>query len=136
MLVGLLVLWVIDGKIKKEQALHALFAFALSWVIADLIKNTFHTPRPFEINGNPTLTVIAMADGAFPSGHVAAAFSMGLTVWLHDKKIGLLFIVGALMVGIARILANVHYPIDILGGIVIGTLVSIALEKIHIHSSP
>ncbi len=135
MLFGLLVLWVVDGKIKKEQALHALFAFAVSWVLADLIKNLFHTPRPFELNGQPTLTVVALADGAFPSGHAAASLALALTVWLHDKKIGLLFIIGAFLIGIARVLANVHYPIDILGGFIIGASVSLALEKIHISSS-
>lgn len=135
MLVGLLILWLIDGKIKKEQALHALFAFTLSWVIAELLKSIFHTPRPFEVNGQPPLTLFAMSDGAFPSGHAASSFALALTIWLHDKKVGLLFIIAALVVGIARVLANVHYPIDILGGIVIGSLVSIALENIHLKSS-
>jgi undecaprenyl-diphosphatase len=135
MLFGLLVLWGVDGKIKKEQALHAFFAFAVSWVLVDFLKNIFHTPRPFELNGQPTLTIVALADGAFPSGHAAASFAMALTVWLHDKKIGLLFIVASFLVGIARILANVHYPIDILGGMIIGASVSLILERIHIKSS-
>ena len=36
MLGGLFVLWFIDGKIKKEQALHALIAFFIVFVVTHL----------------------------------------------------------------------------------------------------
>ncbi len=131
LLVGLFVVWFSDGKIKKEQVLHALFAFALSWVIAEIIKTLFPTMRPFQIDGRLPLTLTFSSDGAFPSGHTAAAFGLAVTIWLHDKKIGILFLIGAITVGVARVLANVHYPIDILGGALVGIVVAIVIEKFH-----
>lgn len=128
---GLVVLWVIDGKIKKEQVIHALIASLISWFLTLAIKHIFPTLRPFEINGMGAGVIIPPSDGAFPSTHTAAAFSLAITIFLHDRKVGIIFLILALSVGIARVFANVHYPIDILGGALAGTFVAIAVEKIH-----
>ena len=133
MFLGLLILWVIDGKIKKEQVLHALFAVAVAWGIAQVIKAVFPTLRPFELNGLTPLTLLPSSDGAFPSGHSAAAFALATTIWLHDKKMGWVFVIAALVVGVARVLGNVHYPIDILGGAVLGAVVAFLIERVHLR---
>ncbi len=128
---GLAILWMVDGKIKKEQVLHALFAAFVAWAITAIIKLIFPTLRPFKIDGLPPLTFTIPNDASFPSGHSAEAFAIAVTVWLHDKKVGWVFLITALVVGIARVWANVHYPIDILAGALIGTLVAVIIEKIH-----
>lgn len=129
---GLVVLWFIDGKIKKEQVLHALVAGGIAWLIAFTIKRIFPTLRPYMINGRETDVVIPPSDGAFPSSHTALAFSLASTIFMHDKKIGFWYLAAALLVGTARVLANVHYPVDILGGAIIGTLIAIIVEKTHV----
>jgi len=58
---GLVVLWFIDGKIRKEQVIHALFAGLMAWVIAFLIKGFFPTLRPFLVNGEEALVLITPA---------------------------------------------------------------------------
>ncbi len=132
---GLLVLWIIDGRIKKEQALHAFFASLLAWTIANMIKSLFPTLRPFQVNGGPVLTLSTYhSSGAFPSAHAAAAFALATTVWLHDRKLGLLFVVAAFGVGVGRVLGNVHYLIDIVGGGVTGAIVAFAADKLHVYS--
>lgn len=129
---GLLILWVIDGRIKREQVLHAILAFVLAWIIADIIKLLFPTVRPFLINGGQSLVLFPEKNGAFPSGHTAAAFGLATTIWLHDRKVGLFYIILALVVGASRVLANVHYPVDILGGAVVGILMAFGIEKAHL----
>lgn len=124
MFFGLIVLWVIDGKIKKETVIHAVFAAVLAWTIAELIKTVFPTLRPFQANGLIPLTLTIPGDGAFPSGHTAMAFALSITILKHDRKVGILYLIMAGLVGIARIMAYVHYPIDIIGGAVIGTIIS------------
>lgn len=128
---GLVILWFIDGKIKKEQVLHALVAGGIAWLIAFAIKHFFPTLRPYMINGRGTDVVIPPSDGAFPSAHTALAFSLASTIFMHDKKVGFWYLSAALLIGTARVLANVHYPVDILGGAVIGTLIAIIIEKTH-----
>ena len=128
---GLFVLWVIDGKIKREQVIHALISFALAWVVTEAIKTLFPTLRPFEINGLPTLTLTAKPDGAFPSGHTASSFALATTIFLHDKKVGSGFLGAAAIVGISRVLGNVHYPIDIVAGAGLGIVIAFIIEKVH-----
>lgn len=131
---GLFVLWIVDGKIKKEQILHALFSLILAWAVAEIIKALFPTTRPFVTNGKFPLTLTVPGGASFPSGHTAAVFALAVSIWLHKKKLGLWYIVGAVLVGIARILSNVHYPIDILGGAVLGILTSFGVGKFHLTS--
>jgi undecaprenyl-diphosphatase len=133
MFAGLWLIWWIDGKFKQEQALHALISSIFAWIITQMIKSLIPTVRPFKINGFPPLTLTVPNDGAFPSGHSAAAFALAVTIYLHDKRLGALFILAALGVGAGRILGNVHFPLDILGGIVVGTLVAVAIDRLHVY---
>lgn len=128
---GLVILWFIDGKIKKEQVVHALFACLFAWLIAALIKHFFPTIRPFVTNGREIDVLMRPTDGAFPSEHATLAFALAVTIFMHDRRVGWFFLVGALLIGIARVLANVHYPIDILGGAFLGTLVAVVIERLH-----
>lgn len=134
MFTGLLVLWVVDGRIKREQALHAFVAVLLAWVVTQMIKSLYPTPRPFELNGGPIFTISTYyASGAFPSTHSAVAFALAVTIWLHDRKVGLLFLISAVAVGLGRIYSNVHFPIDILGGAAIGGLIALVVNKLHVY---
>ncbi len=133
MFAGLVILWFTDGKIKREQVVHALLASFIAWTIAEVLKQVFHTQRPFQLDGLPIMTLTKPLDPAFPSGHAATVFALAVTVWLHDKKVGIIFIILAALVAWARVAANVHYPIDVICGGIIGTLVAIAIEKIHLR---
>ena len=129
--VGLVVLWFIDGRIRKEQVVHAIVAGIVAWTIAYLIKNAFPTVRPFVLNGREIDVLFAPTDSAFPSGHTAVAFSIAVTIFMHDRRVGWWYMACALLIGIARVFANVHYPLDIFGGALIGTLTSVIVEKRH-----
>lgn len=128
---GLGVLWVIDGKIKKEQVIHAAFACLISLVLVEAIKNFFPTIRPFLLNGKEPLTLTIPRSSAFPSWHTAQAFALSVTIFMHDRRVGWFFLIAALTVGVARVIANVHYPIDIMGGALLGTIVAVIVEKTH-----
>ena len=129
---GLIILWFIDGKIKKEQVIHALVACATAFIIAFLIKIFFPTLRPFIINGKEVEVMLKPVDGAFPSEHTTLAFALATTIFMHDRKVGLVYLILALAIGVSRVLANVHYPIDIVGGAFLGTIVAVIIEKIHL----
>ena len=132
MFAGLVILWFVDGKIKKEQVIHALLASFIAWTIAEVLKRVFNTPRPFEVNHMATYVLALPADPAFPSGHAATVFALAVTVWLHDHKVGIIFVILAALVAWARVAANVHFPIDVIVGAIIGTAVAIAIEKVHL----
>ena len=131
MFFGLVVLWVVDGKIKKEAVIHALFSCFLAYGITELIKTFFPTLRPFQLNGDLPLTITVPADGAFPSSHAAVGFALAVTIFKHDKKVGILYLIMAGLVGVARIMAYVHYPIDIIAGAAVGVVISQLTSSKH-----
>ena len=83
------------------------------------------------LNGGGTSVLFAPHDSAFPSEHTVIAFALAVTVFMHDRKVGWVFLICAILIGIARVIANVHYPIDIIGGAFLGTIVAVLVEKIH-----
>jgi undecaprenyl-diphosphatase len=132
MFLGLMFLWISDGKKKREQVLHALFAALVAWGFASMIKVLFPTDRPFEIYNEIPLTVTTPSDSAFPSAHATTAFALAMSIWIHDKKWGTLYIVFAVLVSLGRVLSNVHFVGDILGGAFLGIVVSYLVSRLHL----
>ncbi len=116
-------------KRKKTRVLFVFFSVVMSWVISQMIKDLFFTVRPFNINGFPTLTITNPNDNSFPSGHTTSAFALATAVFIVNRKLGILMFVLALFVGLGRVLSNVHYPVDILGGAVLGVFTPLFLEE-------
>ena len=66
------------------------------------------------------------SDYSFPSGHTNAAFATMVPVFLLGKKTwSWLALVFALLMGVSRVHLMVHFPSDVLGGIITGTLAGI-----------
>lgn len=95
-----------------------------AWFIVMFLKDIFATPRPFEILDISPLFYYGSMD-SFPSGHAAVfgALSFGL-LFMHRSFGAILFTVLSLFVLLIRMVAGIHFPIDILGGILVGFLVS------------
>lgn len=97
-------------------------AFAARVVITEFIRFFYNRPRPFEILGEVTQLVNHAAGGAFPSGHASLAFAVAATISFYYPKTSIIFWAAAILMGLARVAAEVHWPSDILGGAVIGML--------------
>src|SRR3989344_3351084 len=66
---------------------------------------------------------------AFPSGHATFFMALALSIFFFHKKAGFIFMFFTLIIGLARIIAGVHFPIDILGGFILGALVALLIKK-------
>ncbi|MEK7175532.1 MAG: phosphatase PAP2 family protein [Patescibacteria group bacterium] len=95
----------------------------ITYIISIFLKNLFQVARPFlEF---PNIIPLLQENGfSFPSSHTAFFSSLGFAIFFINKKAGYFFIFFALLIGFARIMAGVHFPVDILGGFVLGFLVS------------
>lgn len=101
---------------------------ALGWVLANIIKNILKIPRP-EIATDVLFRNESLY--SFPSGHTTFFFTLGTMMFFYHRKISyVIFALGAL-VGYCRVLINVHFPIDILGGIAIGIFVGNLIFTIY-----
>ena len=95
-----------------------------------LLKNIVARPRPFS-GKEIELLVSVPKDWSFPSGHTMASFEMASVMFYMNRKIGYAAITVALLVAFSRLYLYVHYPTDILGGIVLGTFFGFCAIKLY-----
>lgn len=120
-LVGFIIFALTMVKEKKQLLITAFFSsFFARFVITELIRHFYHRPRPFMIFQVHQL--VSENNWSFPSGHSTFFFAMAASVYFYNKKWGILFLIAALLMNISRVIAGVHYPSDILGGMIIGVI--------------
>ena len=63
---------------------------------------------------------------SFPSNHTVAMFALATALFLIDKRlIGAISFIFAVLVGVSRVYIGVHFPFDVLGGIVYGVVLTL-----------
>jgi len=97
-------------------------------IITESIRFFYQRPRPFAVLNINSL--LHDSDPSFPSGHSSAYFALAFAVYYINKKWGRWFLFGALLMGIARVFVGVHWPTDILGGIIIAFISVLIIKKI------
>ncbi|MCG2694319.1 phosphatase PAP2 family protein [Candidatus Parcubacteria bacterium] len=117
---------------KKKVGLLAwsYLVVALGLLTKEIISLFYFRIRPFaDVEGINNLIGKSAEDASFPSGHTLVGFILAFSIFWINKKWGMLFLIGALLVAISRIIVGVHYPTDILGGILIALVLSLILRK-------
>lgn len=99
-----------------------------AYLAAKLIGHYFQpeTLRPFE-QRNVDPKAAYLPNPGFPSDHMLFATFLTLAVWFSTRRKKIFFALAAMTVvmGVARVLALVHTPLDIIGGLLIGSLSAI-----------
>ena len=104
---------------------------ALVWRATDIIiKSVLFVPRPYMINHLPTYVTTAPIDSSFPSTHTMLAAAISTVIYKRHPKLGLFLFLISLLIGLGRIMANVHYPRDIFGGLILGVIIGLFCDKI------
>ena len=96
-------------------------ALVLYLVAGDyILKPLFARPRPCDANTAITILVKRPHGHSFPSGHTASAFAAAFALWLQNRKLGVPALVLAAFIAFTRLYLYVHFPTDVLGGLVLG----------------
>jgi undecaprenyl-diphosphatase len=98
------------------------------FLVTELIKILYFRPRP-PIAFSIQPLIAAPESSSFPSGHAALFFALGMAVFYVNRAWGLWFLGAALLMGAARIVVGVHYPLDIAVGAAIGILSAFLIQK-------
>lgn len=114
---------------KWKEIVLVFFSGVFAWFLAFTFKFLFHTDRPFDILPQ-VLPLFSKTDYAFPSGHATFFMALAFALFFSHKKIGLIFIFFAFLIGISRVFAGVHFPVDILGGFILGFAIAFLLKKV------
>jgi len=101
----------------------------LAWGASRAIKYFYPSPRPFEVFDNIKLLFTHGGGDSFPSGHATFFMALAIALSAYHKRLGIVYIFGALAIGLARVIAGVHFPIDIIAGYILGGIIGIAVYK-------
>jgi undecaprenyl-diphosphatase len=97
----------------------------LAWAVAEVVKHFYISPRPF-VTLPPEKVNLLFKHGSldsFPSGHATFFSALAVALYAYHKSIGSWYLVGALLIGISRIVVGIHWPTDILAGYIIGGVI-------------
>jgi undecaprenyl-diphosphatase len=122
------------GKRADTRRVLEAFAMALgAWIIGIIGKAIFASPRPFESLAAAHKLLIYGSNDSFPSGHATFYFALGAALFAHDKKLGAVAMIVAILIGLARVAAGIHWPVDILVGAVLGITIALIANGLKTH---
>lgn len=117
----LCVVLLILPRTRKSGAI-LMAALLVDLVVCNgILKPLVHRIRPFDVKTGIELLVKQPTDYSFPSGHTAASFASVMALYLAgEKNLWIPALVLAVLIAFSRLYLYVHYPTDVLGGVVVG----------------
>ena len=130
-------LWIAIGlamlcwQISRRGGWAVLFSLAGCLVVGNLtLKPLIARMRPF-MEAGVSIIIEQPSDYSFPSGHTMASFAAAFCLYRWNKKAGIAAYITAAIIAFSRMYLYVHYPTDILAGIVIGTAIGYGVCKVQ-----
>jgi undecaprenyl-diphosphatase len=105
----------------KLACMSALAAAGIAMASNQVISHLWERPRPFAAHQALTHLLSAPSpDPSFPSDHAAVGFAIAFAVLAFSRRAGVFFLVFAALIGLSRIALGMHYPSDVVAGMVVG----------------
>ena len=122
---GLVILLILIGLAvfprTRKIGVTALAAFLIAYSIVNIgLKPFINRCRPCWLEPSVKLLIDTPHSFSFPSGHSNSFFAIAGAVFLRNKKIGIPCLAVASLVAFSRLYLFVHWPTDVLGGMVTG----------------
>ena len=109
----------------KRLIILIVLSVPLAYLLARLMGLFYSHEQPFAVYGFEPLIPHAI-DNSFPSDHVALGGAIATSVLFLHRRLGLLVWLLVVSVGLLRVVAGLHYPLDIVGGVCAGILAGMA----------
>jgi len=128
----------------RKIGVHMGLALLFGLIVCNLgLKPLIHRIRPYDLDPTFTLLIPPEHDFSFPSGHTAASFEGAVSLFMHDKRWGTAALVLASVIAFSRLYLTVHYPTDVLAGLLIAIALAVLagwvteriFEKVRVKQS-
>lgn len=126
--IGIILL--IQKKYRKTGFVLLISLFITSTIGEGIIKNIVQRPRPFITYPNVSIIINPPISFSFPSGHTASSFAAAVVLGYYIKDWRYIFYIFATLIAFSRIYLFVHYPSDIIAGILLGVTCSLLTIRI------
>lgn len=104
---------------NQKGVLSTVMALAIANLVVKVINLLYWRWRPFTYH-DVTLLFYHPSDSSFPSNAATVGFCITASVLLFNRRTGLVLLLIACLFSVSRVVGGVHYPTDILGGLIIG----------------
>ena len=136
----ILAAWFWPGsRIERDQrqwgGIAATVAASLALAINQGIIRLWDRPRPFEAH-HVVLLLKPSPDPSFPSDHATFAFAAAVALLLAWRRLGIVALVIAVLIGLSRVYVGEHYLGDVVAGAVIGSVVALAVSQLRPLAMP
>jgi undecaprenyl-diphosphatase len=115
-----------DLRRGARIGLAGCLALALAGLLILAASSAVHEARPFVGDADTVLLTPHVADNGFPSDHATVAAAAAVVAAIAWRRWAALFLALAAVVGLARVLAGVHLPGDVLAGWALGAAAAAA----------
>ena len=122
---------------KKYRTLGISMAVALTlcFLIGNcMLKPLVARPRPFDLFPDMKLLISRPGDFSFPSGHTMSSFAAASVIFIKNKRWGTAALVLACLIAFSRLYLFVHYPSDVVTGMILGVGAAFLAVRINERS--
>ncbi len=123
--------WILTGivllipKRTRRGGILTLICLLAAYLVNDqVLKELVARPRPYHTLTELEILVAQLTSSSFPSGHTNSSFAAAMALTLAFGKRGALAYIPATLIALSRCYVGVHYPSDVLAGMIVGTLVA------------
>lgn len=127
-----LLLWRGDSRVRWIALFSALTILISDQLSSQVLKHIFERPRPCQIMSDIHLLVSCGSGFSMPSSHAVNSFAQAAFFGTLFKKSQSYLIITAGLIASSRIFVGVHYPGDVLVGIIIGSLVGVIIALLFL----
>lgn len=133
--IAAIIFWRLPRMIQKDVSRLAVIVLPLAFILSRLASLFYHNPRPFVVENFVPLVAHA-ADNGFPSDHALLTSAVAMVLWWAHRRASIGVWILAVVIGVSRVLAGVHHPIDILGSMALAIVAGIAADAILSRALP